>query len=708
MPTELRRLCGRGKVHALVATLLGLLLLLVAAAGILVTLESPQQADPCRIFDSYQNGTYLYIRPDYASKNLTPQEEKQGYFLLFWWDEQDNLACCAVRGDRELTRALTDLRYYTYSGGDRPSQRITVRGAVTPLPQDLRQAMVDEYNYLVEGDDVTLDDFDDWFAPFCLDTAYNPIDLPLLVAFGVLGVAALVWMIVAGRARKRVKRQNQRTLSMVHGLRLGDAARQLAAARAYPASGMYLGEEFLYSSSTGLILVDRATVKSARLRHGEPGAKGRAGKAGYAALELTLADDRTRLLPWLRCTQEVEMELEDLAARTPDPDAAARRAQQQRAAAEAAAARAATAATAPPPPPRPAYTTGGTPAYTALQGGSGYTRTVSSAGPASTGGAPAYTTPAWAQLHTDTASGGLQVEPPRAQDGTAQQPNRGRGLLGAALGCLLGAAAWVLLGVVGDMISGWVGLLIIWLALTFYKKFAGGLDKRGAVITMVMAVLTIFPATFLIYVIPLLGECSFPEACAFVWGVLPEMPELLGNMALALFLTLLVGIPMCRSVLDPEWAQRLYTPARQMQPDGTLLVQPPKGSTASRVVMYVFGVLWLLLGVLVLLIPDGQDVRGVSVMFLVLAAVFLGVGVGMTRSQAHVSIHCDENGLRWIKGGRRTLEISWEQVTELRVSKPMRMRITAPQGKVNFSQNWPGGAQLRQLAIQKATNARYK
>lgn len=763
MPNELKRLCGRGKAHALVAGLLGGLVLVVCLLGLLGALATPQEAVPCEMGVRYQQGDYLAITPEYASKNLRPQSSGDGYYILFWWDDY-GLAGCVVRGDEQLDRALTDLQNYTYFSDTPPSHYVTVRGAVTSLPDSLRQSVVDEYNYLVAEGDATLDNLDELLCTFCLDTGYDPLNLPMVLLFGLPALAALVWMVLTIGRRRRVNRQTKHALSMVSLVQQGAAARQLTSAQPYPASGMYLGTDFLYGSAEGLVLVPRAQIREATVRHGGslPGAKGRAARANYATLELHMTNGSMRLLPWQRCTLPVEEELEQLARLAPDAEGAAARAAQTQAAAAAAAgtaygspagypagsqpqpaapgvvpgsARDATAAaqgTAPayarpaanPPQdptqtmngvagqPMPAYAqpqpmNGGqsTPAYRQPQTGNATTAGQGDAGfptPARPTQDSDTAVPQWAQpvVQVQDISGGLQVEPAAAHNGMALQPNFGRGVLGTLLGCLLGGALWVLIGAVADIFSAWVGLLIIWLALTFHKKFAGGLDKRGALVSMALAILTIFPATFLVYVCGILTDFTFGEACALVWQVMRTDATIWGNMALALGLTLLVGIPMCRRVLHPEIGLQ-NVPQGRMQSDGTLLVTPPAGK-AGLVSLYIISGLWLVIGLAAALTDGGV---GVTVMMLGLGALCMALALVATRRSKNLSINCDENGLRWTDGKGRRFAADWGQVTELRLKNPLQMRIVTLQGKIDFNQSWSGGLQLRQLADAKAVNA---
>ncbi len=70
------------------------------------------------------------------------------------------------------------------------------------------------------------------------------------------------------------------------------------------------------------------------------------------------------------------------------------------------------------------------------------------------------------------------------------------GLLGAVGGSLVGVLAWVLIGQIG-FIAGIAGFLMLKFALSGYAKLSGRLDKKGAVLCLLIAALMIVAANFL-------------------------------------------------------------------------------------------------------------------------------------------------------------------------------------------------------------------
>lgn len=76
------------------------------------------------------------------------------------------------------------------------------------------------------------------------------------------------------------------------------------------------------------------------------------------------------------------------------------------------------------------------------------------------------------------------------------------GILGAFLGALAGAVLWLLVSLFG-IIAGLAGFVMLRLTLLGYEKFSGKLDKKGAVICLLLTVMMIPAADLLDYGIAL-------------------------------------------------------------------------------------------------------------------------------------------------------------------------------------------------------------
>ena len=80
-----------------------------------------------------------------------------------------------------------------------------------------------------------------------------------------------------------------------------------------------------------------------------------------------------------------------------------------------------------------------------------------------------------------------------------QETHKGLGVLGAVIGVLLGGLLWVIVGILG-YVSGWIGILIIIFGNFGYTFLSKSKDTFGKVISFILGVLIIIPATYITYV----------------------------------------------------------------------------------------------------------------------------------------------------------------------------------------------------------------
>lgn len=105
--------------------------------------------------------------------------------------------------------------------------------------------------------------------------------------------------------------------------------------------------------------------------------------------------------------------------------------------------------------------------------------------------------------------------------------NRGAGFGGAIIGAVIGAAAWIIVGMLG-YVSGWIAVLMIYLSMHFYEKFAGGIDKTGKVVSGVIAMLMVLPASFVIYCFDVIQYIAQEEGYTVTFA--QAMPVLLQDL----------------------------------------------------------------------------------------------------------------------------------------------------------------------------------
>lgn len=135
----------------------------------------------------------------------------------------------------------------------------------------------------------------------------------------------------------------------------------------------------------------------------------------------------------------------------------------------------------------------------------------------------------------------LDVNLTQSVPGEQSAINRGAGLVGALLGALLGGVAWVIIGLLGYVV-GWIGILIICLAVTGYKKLAKGLDKIGVVCSVIVSLIVIVGAVYMVWVCAIYGELSGTAMQRTLPEVMVHLPYMLsvtdswGNFAADLIL----------------------------------------------------------------------------------------------------------------------------------------------------------------------------
>ncbi|MCI9048120.1 MAG: hypothetical protein HFG71_12810 [Hungatella sp.] len=119
-----------------------------------------------------------------------------------------------------------------------------------------------------------------------------------------------------------------------------------------------------------------------------------------------------------------------------------------------------------------------------------------------------------------SAGAGVRLEP-------VKKSNVFLGILGAIGGSLLGVGLWLLISFVG-FIAGFVGFVMLKCALKGYEVLSGRLDKKGAVMSLIITAFMIFFANGLEYVIALC-RAFFELDASFdtIWYVVMNFGELM-------------------------------------------------------------------------------------------------------------------------------------------------------------------------------------
>ena len=138
----------------------------------------------------------------------------------------------------------------------------------------------------------------------------------------------------------------------------------------------------------------------------------------------------------------------------------------------------------------------------------------------------------------------------------ASQENVGLGAVGALLGSVAGVALIVVFGRIG-VVSAFAGFVMSFVALKGYEKFAGGISKKGVLVSVVILVVMTFVADWIDwgFVVAESLNMSVPEAISFLPDLLDagliDMGGYLGNLAL-LYVFVAIGaaaviVPALRS-----------------------------------------------------------------------------------------------------------------------------------------------------------------
>jgi len=151
------------------------------------------------------------------------------------------------------------------------------------------------------------------------------------------------------------------------------------------------------------------------------------------------------------------------------------------------------------------------------------------------------------------------------------------GTLGALLGALAGALIIVLLDKVG-FVASISGVVMAFLSLFLYTKFAGKLSKKGVVICVVIMIVTVFLTEYLLYTYAVYKEwkvygVSFGEVFKSLFDILKEF-DLMGhftrNILMLYAFTALGAIPKIRDISKLE-TQEIVKPVDMTMANGNTI-----------------------------------------------------------------------------------------------------------------------------------------
>ena len=625
--------------------LLGVLLLALSfSAG------TPAQTDAAVPYgENAQEGDLVYIEPMYMTESFasfTALESDQFYFMLS--PDLDVWMVCISDADAARYLPLQD---FTYSDAAPEPEIPEVTGVCVPMDEELLPLGAEALNILF-GEEVTTEDgLTELTGAFYIDTtasAPSSPAAPLLLIGGVLMLLAAAWLFWRRLSYARVCRS---TLSALDG----GLTQQLDEPETlfWPAAGLYLTRNYLAGTTDGLRAVPLTALKGVR-----------GLLSGRKAL--LCADDRGGVAHILcrgarsgKLTEDLRACVAELSRRQPGLEYGANR------------------------------------------------RVLTEE--ADVGGMD--------DFYAIDEKSDLRVRESLDENGIPLKPNYALGLLGALLGAVLGGALWVGVGMLG-YVSGLVGGVMIWLALKGFQKLAGVLTKGGAIAAAALAVLAIPAANYVVYALTYadaMGDrYGLGRALVETWSVMREngwVGSYLKDLGLGLLFSALVGWPMLKAAFAPAPEHLVVSGAtvvaaelpKEPAAGSVHTLRPAKGFTIVGLIACFLGAALFLFLATMLVVSGEEGVLGTMLLCLLFAAGFI-VGAAALLSARKAYIEYDAAGVRLYKG-RKSVDLPWGQVTELRLRNASRLRIIGPAGKIGFDMGWTGWEQLMIYARNHAGNA---
>lgn len=659
MNSLLKKCINKGKTTAITVSIIcGILCLISIVMAMTFASDDEGSAVPyATVFDTVEEGDYVSITANFASDSVASfvENDEVNFYLIFESDYYGGLNCYLVCGDNSLYSKLIELQDYTYDYISEEPEPVTLAGRLVPIDPELVEYAVPECDYLFGEGVIPKDEFYDYFGYYYIDTTQTAADSGLvtflvIVALILLGVIIFVWY-----RRMQVTACTRNTRMM-----LGDGAFQSAGAelndetanRTYAGMQAVLTNSYVVCYAAGPQIVPIQDIAGIHgIIHSNKGALCFVLRSGYKVVFPSKNTSK----------QQIREEYRDLIGRISEKN-------------------------------RDIYY--GKDRLTFEFEDRVDINTIKN-------------------FYLIDTTKGVTLNDSDLTTGEIVTPDYGAGIIGAIGGAVLGMIAWIIVGMLG-FISGWIGALTIYLAMRGFKKLAGALDKKGAVISTVIAVIAVPLATALGYVIALVqagSHITFFYALTHLFQLL-ELYDAVGSFAkeliMGLLFTLLIGIPIAHSSLK-QTSQRVVTDANGKQvyvPDvqgvrdetGNYFINTGNSYKASMIICLVFGILFIFGGIVSMV---SESV--VAVFFLIMGLFFLFMGI-IVRKQGKQSITYNEQGITYNKSKNKVIQVSWSQVTELKFANVNGLTIVAPEGKIVFSRAWKNYEHLMAYAVEHAVN----
>ncbi len=214
----------------------------------------------------------------------------------------------------------------------------------------------------------------------------------------------------------------------------------------------------------------------------------------------------------------------------------------------------------------------------------------------------------------------IDVEMSRAVPGEKINVNVGAGIAGAFLGAALGGILWVIVGMFGYIV-GWLGILIVVLAITGYKKLGKGLDKTGVAISIVISLVMIVAAEYAAWALLYYREVNDGIAGISLTEAFKELPAAMTSMDLWGSMAGDIAIGFVLTGVAALYCLPSYLKGGASQSQLNAQVVPKFGKATAIMLVTVFGSLFIGLAMMAM----GSDDEGVALILIGFVLMLGGV-----------------------------------------------------------------------------------
>ena len=437
MNTNLKKL-AKGKSGR--TTVLNVVLALVIVLCLFVLVaesagKSDSSAEPYTLESS--EGDRAYIDVQYMSEYFASFTSKEADKLYFVLDE--NLGAYIVCFTDSEAEKYQNIQAYTFGETNVAPEIVRTYGKLVPLDDEIMELAIEEFNWFWGEDVVTKANFYDIFGSYYLDTAVTEVSGTPYVLVAVI-IASAVTMVLLTKKKKGLSSVSKQTLAVLAAngeADMVDAELQDIRTQHMEQIGVYLTDNYLVSDKNGLIVIPLRTLAGLYGVITEKTISLIARDMNGTETEFVIVQSGNNKL-----MEHLNVLVKAISAKVPGLEYGLDRVKAEE--------------------EIDIYHVGGF--FMTKDGGSS-----------------------------------LEVQHDMTNpDGTIVTPNMGLGIVGSLVGAFIGGLLWFGIGNLG-YIAGIVGFVIIYLSALGFKKGAKVLTKTGAVISVIISMLTILAANYMLY-----------------------------------------------------------------------------------------------------------------------------------------------------------------------------------------------------------------